>query len=107
MTRCTLAADSLDALRKCLSVRPYKGENDSQIGASAQLQSEFRDSSLTKNILCSFFELGQSLQKGLVEQRLGQVKAEIEKMGQKKERQSLDRSHFEKFEFDEWEQRLW
>ena len=92
-----------------MSVRRYvkKGVNNARIGPSLQLQSEFRYCSMAKEIICSFFELSQSLHKGLIQQKLSQFEGEIEEMDGKKEILSLDRSRIEEFDFDEWESRLW
>ena len=70
--RCSLAADALDALRRCLLLGPDDGDGvDGQLlSPSTSLRSSLRPCGLTADLVRSAVDAGYAMDKGLVRPRI-------------------------------------
>lgn len=65
-----------------------------------------RQSSLVPTIVCSFVELGQVLEKNVIQQRV-EVFGESNECDAVKSSSLLQDQNFLRLEFEQWERRLW
>ncbi len=104
-TRYVLAADCLEAVRKCISCIQYKLDDDCSTKsiAAVGLQASLRKC-VPSALFNSFSDLGEILEESLIHQRL---KNFSETSATKPPSSLLNGTSPNKLEFEQWERRLW
>jgi len=99
-TRFTIAADCLDALSQCLTNVPSSGDE------SYSILRLIRQIGLTSSVVCGFVELGQLLEKNILQQRL-EMFGDSNDIDADKSSSFLSNDKSVRLEFEPWERRLW
>ena len=110
-SRYTLAADCIDALRSCLSIAPSSSNEPNNTNPSSLLRTSIRSCSVIPSIISCFVELGQLLEKNVIQQRV-EVFGESSESDDSnatnvKSNSLLQDQSFLRLEFEQWERHLW
>ena len=99
-TRSTLAADCIDVLTKCFTLKPFQ--------KSSCLHSQLRRFGFdTPGIICSVVELGHLLEQNMIQSRVKICGDSSTIEDQEGISPLIDLTSSHRLEFEQWERRLW
>ena len=106
-TRFTLAADCLDALRKCFTSNTLIPSNV-ESKQKKSLHELLRESSfISPDVVCSIVELGQLFDQNVIQYRINIFGDASETESQEGNPTTLTLNSSLRLEFEQWERRLW